>query len=91
MENVYVPMRILSPNECPNCGNKSLYLVDMDINVSRINNNGQLSESKDGCQFFIRCSKCGKHFDAVKKGNFARIQNNIFNESHLLANPFYQK
>ena len=90
MENKYVPMKILGPNECPDCGTKSLYLVDVDISVRRINNNGQLSESKDGCKLYIRCSKCGKHFNAIQRGNYARIDHDIINPQ-LMINPFYKE
>ena len=89
MENKYAPMRILGPNECPNCGNKTLTLVDIDIAVTKINSDGRLSESKDGCKFYIRCANCGKKYKATKRGNYACINKKIYNPQ-LLINPFYK-
>lgn len=90
MENKYVPMKILGPDECPNCGCKALTLVDIDISVTKINNEGRLTETKDGCKIYIRCAKCGNKFDATKRGNYACINKKIFNPK-LLINPLYQK
>jgi len=90
MDKMYVPMRFLAPNECPSCKTKSLNLVDIDITIRGIDNSGRLTGSKDGCLYFLKCSKCGKEYDVIKRGEYVRIKNKSFDNSKISCNPFYQ-
>lgn len=82
MENVkHIPQQLfreLYDNTCPECGHDTLYLVEFEHTMNRLNKYGFIIETvTEGYQTKLQCANCGKEYHNVEHVGMAyRIKSN---------------
>lgn len=60
--------QVLKPNTCPICGHDSLWLIEYECTMSRLNEQGMPTESYvDDHQMKLKCATCSQEFDNIMK------------------------